>query len=247
VDRCDLAHLPTTEGSFDEIGRRRLQRRVESAAFRPRFRSAGSERDLSAHDDGVELAAHRGAGGRPGNAASRRGREALVDLAVRVVEQEAHIGVRIPVQPDGVDRLLAAADGIAPGRGPGDEIVVQIDGALARGQFERAAAATVKWQERMFRHRPQIRACRRRIFALFSGQDPAAFDVAALETIRRKPLPVDIDQVGLAIDQKIAPLDDPSAAVYLCVLERNWPPCRGRLRCSISGSGRPAVPAGRPK
>jgi hypothetical protein len=65
------------EGSFDET---RPEAPHPVAGLRP----AGSERDLRAHDEGIELTAHRRAGGRSRNAAPRCGRETLADLAVEV-------------------------------------------------------------------------------------------------------------------------------------------------------------------
>jgi hypothetical protein len=52
----------------------------------------------------------------------------------------------------------------------------------------------------MLRHRPEIAAARRGVFALLPGDDPTAFDVAAVERVRREPLAVDIDMVILAAD-----------------------------------------------
>jgi len=62
--------------------------------------------NLRAHDDGIELAADPGCRADSGNAAAGRGREAVVELAMQVVKQKPKIGVWIPVQPDGVDRLV---------------------------------------------------------------------------------------------------------------------------------------------
>src|SRR5205814_7040907 len=50
-----------------------------------------------------------------------------------------------------------------------------------------------------------VGARRRHIFALFAGHDPAAFDVAAIETVGREPLAVDVDVIILALDKEIAP------------------------------------------
>src|SRR5438477_447803 len=100
-------------------------------------------------------------------------------------------------------------------------MVVQVDRAIASGQFERAIAPlAVPWREWMLRRRPQVPAARRRVWSALSGDDPGAFDVAATEIICRQPLAVDVDAEVFAADHKIVPLERAPDAVHDSVLER---------------------------
>src|SRR3982074_1996893 len=84
---------PALAGIFWSAKTRRHRRIVSNDSSARR--SADSEPDLRARDEGIDPAAHRSAERSSGNPATCRGREALVDVAVQEVEHEADIGVRI--------------------------------------------------------------------------------------------------------------------------------------------------------
>src|SRR6266849_2389405 len=166
-----------------------------------------SERELRPHHDGIEIAADRGAEGRPGGTAAGRGRKPLVDAAVQVIEHEADIGVGVPVQPGRVDRLSAAPDGVAGGGGreAGGEMVVEADRAEAGRELDRAMAIfVVPRREQMGRNGVRIGSGRGRVLALLAGQDPASLDVAAVETVGRQPPPVDVHMIVFALYKEVA-------------------------------------------
>jgi hypothetical protein len=148
--------------------------------------------ELRPHYKGIEISPDRSAERRPGDAATGRGREALVDAAVHEIEHEAHVGVRVPVDPGGIDRLLAPADGIAGGGGDDarGEVVIEGYRAEARRQFDGAETELViPRRERVLRNGVRVAAARREVNAMLAGRDPGRLDIAAIKTVGRQPVP----------------------------------------------------------
>ena len=94
----------------------------------------------------------------------------LDDDAVQVIQHEPNVFGGIPVEPGGVDGLLAAGRAV---RKP--EPIVEVDLAVAAGDFPRAPVAALPGP-RMGRYDVVIAAGRGIVGAGFAGQGPACFD-----------------------------------------------------------------------
>src|ERR1700761_3197697 len=87
-----------------------------------RLLTGASEGDLGPHRERVER--------RTGIAGVERA-DLLADVAMQVVEHEAYVAVRVPVQASGINRLTAAGDAIG-----GRQLVVEVDDAVTTGEFD---------------------------------------------------------------------------------------------------------------
>src|SRR6266852_2654803 len=86
------------------------------------------ERNLSSHRERIELRTGiTGVGGA----------DLLGDVAVQIVEHEAHVAVDVPVKRRRIDGLSSTGDAVG-----GGELIVEIDRADTTGHFPRAPAAT---------------------------------------------------------------------------------------------------------
>src|SRR3569833_1485554 len=95
---------------------------------------SSSECDLGAHGKSVEARSSVDGAGRTGLPG---------DVAMQVVEQEAHDDVDVPVQGRGVDVLPSTGDA-----GSGCDLIVQVDRADTPGDFPGSPAARLP-RERM--------------------------------------------------------------------------------------------------
>src|SRR6202008_3163950 len=101
----------------------------------------GLESDLGAEGDDVDLLTNIGAGG-----------VQAVDRDPLIVEEEANAAVRLPVEAQGGDLLLAATHAAAGGDAAGHAIVVvQVENAVTRRKLPGAETAVCAAAERMVR------------------------------------------------------------------------------------------------
>src|SRR5690348_9256955 len=146
-----------------------------SASAETRSSARRLEGELRAQRDRIHGAAGRG---------SDRNRTAIagfgaVDDAVQIIEHETQIVVRIPVEAEGIDRLLAAGKARPDQRARG-EVVVEIDDAVAGRELEGSPTAGLQ-REGASRRNSAIAAAAGSVFARFAGHGVARFDIAAIE------------------------------------------------------------------
>src|SRR5690348_9514789 len=157
-----------------------------SESAEPRSSARRLENELGAQRDRVHRAADRGAD---------RNRSAVagfgaVDDAVQIIEHEAQIVVRIPVETEGINRLLAAGKARADQRARG-EVVVEIDDAVAGRELEGSPTACLQREGASRRNSP-IATAARSVFARFAGHGVARFDIAAIEIEIGQAAPRDV-------------------------------------------------------
>src|SRR5260370_3073109 len=102
-----------------------------------RERNWGEERDLDANSLERHLGPHRERIELRTGIAGVGGADLLGDVAVQIVEHEAHVAVDVPVQRRRVDGLSSTGDAVG-----GGELIVEIDRSDTTGNFPRAPAAT---------------------------------------------------------------------------------------------------------
>src|SRR5205814_1624136 len=158
--RHELGELPDGAGSGSRvIPQTGHPGRAGHSAFQwstTRTAWPASERELRPHCYRIEIPADRCAERRPCDAAARRRGEPLVDAPVQVIEHEADVGIRVPVQSGCEHGLLAAAHGVtADGRCDARyQVIVEVYRADASRQLERPKTViAVPWRKRMQRNR----------------------------------------------------------------------------------------------
>src|SRR5258706_15590451 len=124
------------------------------------------------------------------------GRVEPVDVDVAPLQDEAHVGVRVPTQPGARDRLLAAEH----------EIGVEIGKAITARKLPGAPAAAWGDLERMGRRRPAIGRSTRDVRPALAGEHPASFDIPAAEIESGSAGPVYIDADIFPLDQEVLPV-----------------------------------------
>jgi len=112
-----------------------------------------------------------------GNSVGRK----LVDVGEEVIEQEPHIGRRIPVEPDLEDVLNTAEDAAGHRRRRTViGVVVEVGVAVARGDLP-CAPAPMGRRERLIRLQRGPSGLRSRVRAVLAGDEPADLAIAAVE------------------------------------------------------------------
>src|SRR5216684_702911 len=135
--------------------------------------SDGSERDLRARRDRLDPRA------RLRRAAHCRGGGDLVHVGVDVVEHEADVGDGVPVDAKDIGCLATAEDAAGHHRRhAGRAVVVEVQIAVARGEFPGAPAARAHGA---VRPNAAIGAGRRDVLSRLAGHDVARLGVAAVE------------------------------------------------------------------
>src|SRR5262249_9974760 len=124
---CPFNGTVVPNGMGDAVFCRRPNKCGHARECSLRCHSDWSECHLRAHRECVE----------PGAGVSGVGRaNLLTDVAVQVVEHETHVAIDVPVQARGVDCLLSTGHTIC-----GPQLIVQIHGADAAGNFPRTPTA----------------------------------------------------------------------------------------------------------
>src|SRR6266403_2870231 len=144
----------------------------------------------------------------------------LVHIDILELEHEPYPVVRVPVERDSADLLLATIDPAGAAlRHAGDDVAVEIDCAVASRDFQSADAALCQ-AEWVIGVRPAPGSPIDIVGVGLAGQHHAALDIAAVEAEHRRGNVrqfrlIYVDLVELALHQVVAPIGPDAAAVNI--------------------------------